>query len=106
MSGRKLPTASSQTEARTAKMPLFHRYAPDWRYSAARAAEYLQSGAYLWNSGIFAVRASVWLDAVGSFRPDIFTACERAYRQGKRDGGFLRIDPALFRDCPSDSIDY
>ena len=73
---------------------------------AARAAEYLQSGAYLWNSGIFAVRASVWLDAVGSFRPDIFTACERAYRQGKRDGGFLRIDPALFRDCPSDSIDY
>jgi len=73
---------------------------------AARAREYVESGAYLWNSGIFAVRASVWLEAISSFRPDIFAACERAYRQGKRDGGFLRIEPALFRDCPPDSIDY
>jgi mannose-1-phosphate guanylyltransferase / mannose-6-phosphate isomerase len=73
---------------------------------AERAREYVDSGKFLWNSGIFAVRASVWLDAVGAFRPDIFAACERAYRQGKRDGGFLRIEPALFRDCPSDSIDY
>jgi mannose-1-phosphate guanylyltransferase/mannose-6-phosphate isomerase len=73
---------------------------------AAKAREYLESGRYLWNSGIFAVRASVWLDAIGSFRPDIFAACERAYRQGKRDGGFLRIDAAVFGDCPSDSIDY
>ena len=64
------------------------------------------SGAYLWNAGIFAVKASVWLDAIGEFRPDIFKACERAYRQGKRDGAFYRVDPAAFAECPSDSIDY
>jgi mannose-1-phosphate guanylyltransferase/mannose-6-phosphate isomerase len=73
---------------------------------AATAAEYLASGQYLWNAGIFAVRASVWLDAIGEFRPDIFKACERAYRQGKRDGVFYRVDAAAFAECPSDSIDY
>jgi mannose-1-phosphate guanylyltransferase / mannose-6-phosphate isomerase len=73
---------------------------------AATAAEYLASGRYLWNAGIFAVRASVWLDAIGEFRPDIFKACERAYRQGKRDGVFYRVDAAAFAECPSDSIDY
>jgi mannose-1-phosphate guanylyltransferase / mannose-6-phosphate isomerase len=73
---------------------------------AATAAEYLASGQYLWNAGIFAVRASVWLDAIGEFRPDIFKACERAYRQGKRDGVFYRVDAAAFAECPADSIDY
>ena len=73
---------------------------------AAKAAEYVASGQHLWNAGIFAVRASVWLDAIGEFRPDIFKACERAYRQGKRDGIFYRVDPAAFAECPSDSIDY
>jgi len=73
---------------------------------AATAAQYLASGQYLWNAGIFAVKASVWLDAIGEFRADIFKACERAYRQGKRDGAFYRVDPAAFAECPSDSIDY
>jgi mannose-1-phosphate guanylyltransferase/mannose-6-phosphate isomerase len=72
---------------------------------AAKAAEYFASGRYLWNAGIFAVRASVWIDAIGNFRPEILKACERAYRQGKRDGTFLRVDPAVFAECPADSID-
>jgi mannose-1-phosphate guanylyltransferase/mannose-6-phosphate isomerase len=73
---------------------------------AATAAEYFASGRFLWNSGIFAVRASIWLDAISTFRRDIFAACERAYRQGKRDGAFLRVDKGAFGECPSDSIDY
>jgi mannose-1-phosphate guanylyltransferase/mannose-6-phosphate isomerase len=73
---------------------------------AAKAAEYLACGQYLWNAGIFAMRASVWIDAIGNFRPEILKACERAYRQGKRDGTFLRVDPAAFAECPADSIDY
>jgi mannose-1-phosphate guanylyltransferase/mannose-6-phosphate isomerase len=72
----------------------------------ATAREYVASGRYLWNSGIFAVRASVWLEAIGSFRREIFAACERAYRQGKRDGTFLRVDAQTFGGCPADSIDY
>ena len=73
---------------------------------AATALQYLESGNYLWNAGIFAVRASVWIDAIGAFRPDILKACERAYRQGKRDGAFLRIAEQPFLECPPDSIDY
>jgi mannose-1-phosphate guanylyltransferase/mannose-6-phosphate isomerase len=74
--------------------------------NAEKANAYFASGQYLWNAGIFAVRASVWLDAIGELRPDIFKACERAYRQGKRDGAFYRVDPAAFAECPADSIDY
>jgi mannose-1-phosphate guanylyltransferase/mannose-6-phosphate isomerase len=73
---------------------------------AATAQGYLTSGKYLWNAGIFAVRASVWLEAIATYRPDIFAACERALRQGKRDGAFLRIEGVAFAECPSDSIDY
>ena len=73
---------------------------------AATARQYLESGKYLWNAGIFAVRASVWIDAIGAFRPDILKACERAYTQGKRDGAFLRVAEQPFRECPADSIDY
>jgi mannose-1-phosphate guanylyltransferase/mannose-6-phosphate isomerase len=73
---------------------------------AETARGYFASGNYLWNAGIFAVRASVWIDAIGNLRPDILRACERAYRQGKRDGAFFRVDAALFAECPADSIDY
>ena len=73
---------------------------------AALARTYFESGKYLWNAGIFAVRASVWIDAIGSFRKEILTACERASREGGRDGGFLRVDAAAFAACPADSIDY
>jgi mannose-1-phosphate guanylyltransferase/mannose-6-phosphate isomerase len=73
---------------------------------AAKAQEYFESKNYLWNAGIFAVRASVWIDAIGNFRKDILAACERAYRHGRRDGAFLRVDAGAFEGCPSDSIDY
>ena len=73
---------------------------------AARAQQYFESGEYLWNAGIFAVRASVWLDAVAEFRPDVFKACERAFRRGRRDGVFYRVDAAAFAESPADSIDY
>ncbi len=73
---------------------------------AERARAYVESGQYLWNAGIFAVRASVWIDAVGSLRKEILSACERSHREGRRDGGFYRIGRSSFEGCPADSIDY
>jgi mannose-1-phosphate guanylyltransferase/mannose-6-phosphate isomerase len=73
---------------------------------AATAARYLASGEFLWNAGIFAVRASVWIDVIGSLRRDILAACERAYRQGSRSNGFMKMDAQAFAACPADSIDY
>jgi mannose-1-phosphate guanylyltransferase/mannose-6-phosphate isomerase len=72
---------------------------------AAAAEQYVASQNYLWNAGIFAVRASVWIDAIGGFRKDILSACERAYRLGRRDGGFVRVEREAFEACPADSID-
>jgi mannose-1-phosphate guanylyltransferase/mannose-6-phosphate isomerase len=73
---------------------------------AARAAEYLASGRHLWNSGIYAVRASVWLECISALRRELFDACERAHRLGRRDGAFLHVERAAFEACPSDTIDY
>jgi mannose-1-phosphate guanylyltransferase/mannose-6-phosphate isomerase len=72
----------------------------------ATAEGYLASGEYLWNSGIFMLRASVWLGLIRRFRPDILEACEAAMAAGSRDGEFQRIDAERFAACPSDSIDY
>ncbi|PTQ69635.1 mannose-1-phosphate guanylyltransferase (GDP) /mannose-6-phosphate isomerase type 2 [Nitrosomonas oligotropha] len=70
------------------------------------AQTYLDAGNYLWNSGLFMMRASVWLSAIGKCRPDILIACQAAWDQGSADGDFLRVDKKAFEQCPSDSIDY
>lgn len=67
---------------------------------------YLDSGNYLWNSGLFMMRASVWLAAIANSRPDILAACRSAWDKGSEDGDFLRLDKNAFEHCPSDSIDY
>ena len=72
----------------------------------ATAERYLQSEDYLWNSGIFMMRATVWLRLIGVFRSDIADACRRAFEHGEPDGAFFRADANAFRGCPSDSIDY
>jgi len=70
------------------------------------AQAYLDAGSYLWNSGLFMMRASVWLAAMGSCRPDILSACQQAWDEGSTDGEFIRVGKASFSNCPSDSIDY
>ncbi len=70
------------------------------------AAHYLADGNYLWNSGLFVMRASVWLSALQVCRPDILDACRKALAGGSEDGDFVRVEPNLFAECPSDSIDY
>ena len=72
----------------------------------ATAEGYLQSGDYLWNSGIFVMRSSIWLKEIRKQRADIAEYCGRAIEQGEREGDFFRIDENVFDLCPSDSIDY
>ncbi len=70
------------------------------------AESYINSEQYLWNSGMFMMRASCWIDAIKEHQPDILEACQKAYDQGSLDGDFYRVDRALFEHCPDDSIDY
>ena len=72
----------------------------------ATAQAYLDDGSYLWNSGLFMMRASVWLAAIAVCRTDILAACRAAWDQGSVDGEFLRVSKEAFGQCPSDSIDY
>jgi mannose-1-phosphate guanylyltransferase len=72
----------------------------------ATAAEYLDSGNYYWNSGMFMFKAQAYLDELKKFNPDIVTHCEQAMRKMMEDIGFLRLDADEFAKCESDSIDY
>ena len=74
--------------------------------SLATAQSYLDAGNYSWNSGLFMMRASVWLSAMGVCRADILAACQTAWDQGQTDGEFIRVGKDAFAQCPSDSIDY
>lgn len=73
---------------------------------AQMAQAYVESGEYLWNSGMFVMRASVWVEQLTRFEPQMVDACRRALDQSTEDLDFCRLDPAAFKACPSDSIDY
>ena len=70
------------------------------------AAQYVTDGGYLWNSGIFMMRAGVWLDAMARYAPEILVACEASFSGASRDGEFFRVGRDAFLASPSDSIDY
>jgi len=72
---------------------------------ADTAQSYLDSGEYLWNSGIFMFRASAYLAELESFCPDIYRVCKQAIADSTLDLDFHR-PAACFLDCPSQSIDY
>ncbi|WP_144144746.1 sugar phosphate nucleotidyltransferase [Paraburkholderia sp. BCC1884] len=70
------------------------------------AAQYVAAGTYWWNSGIFIVRASVWLETLKRLQPDMHAACESAFVGGKTDGAVFRPLLDAFLTAPADSIDY
>ncbi len=71
-----------------------------------KAEQYVKSKDYLWNSGIFVVRASIWLTAIKSLRLDIFEATLNAFKTHTTDNQFIRSDQENFSKIPSESIDY
>lgn len=70
------------------------------------AKKYLETGNYLWNSGIFAFKASVYLSELKKFNPKIFNICEKAIQQSTEDLDFIRLSKEIFQQCPDLSIDY
>ncbi|MGF6569458.1 mannose-1-phosphate guanylyltransferase/mannose-6-phosphate isomerase [Paraburkholderia sp. GAS333] len=74
---------------------------------AELAERYVASGEYWWNSGMFVVRASVWLAAIELCRPVIAATCAQAFEHATVDGdGSVHLARDPFAACPSDSIDY
>ena len=98
-----IPGDGAGDTARGAPMNLLaFREKPD----AATAQAYVAGGRHFWNSGIFMLRASVWLKAIGHFSPEILAACREAVAAAQADGDFVRLDAKAFAASPADSIDY
>ena len=71
-----------------------------------RAREFVKSGDYYWNSGMFLFRARRYLEELERHAPQMATACAAVFQSAITDLDFTRIDAKLFESCPSDSIDY
>jgi mannose-1-phosphate guanylyltransferase/mannose-6-phosphate isomerase len=72
----------------------------------ATAQAYLDSGNYLWNSGMFLLQAATFLEQLGEHAPEILSCCQQAMAGASRDMDFVRPEAQAFDQCPSDSIDY
>ena len=73
---------------------------------AETAQSYLSDGGYLWNSGMFLLRASTYLEELERLAPQMLQACRAAMEGATSDMDFIRPDADIFAQCPSDSIDY
>jgi len=74
--------------------------------NAEIAQQYVDSGDYYWNSGMFAFKASRYLEELEKFAPKIYKSSKIAFEQAETDDDFVRINECAFLQCPSDSIDY
>lgn len=70
------------------------------------AQQFISSGAFFWNSGMFVFRADRYLEELQRYRPDILASCQMAVSGGYQDLEFWRLDAEKFLSCPSDSVDY
>jgi mannose-1-phosphate guanylyltransferase/mannose-6-phosphate isomerase len=70
------------------------------------AQQFVASGDYYWNSGMFVFKADCYLKELGKFAPDILASCTAALQSAKTDLDFVRVDQAEFAKCRSESIDY
>lgn len=73
---------------------------------AARAAEMLAEGHFLWNAGIFLFRARDMIAACEAHAPQLIAPVRASLEAAEIDLGFLRLDPAAWAECADISIDY
>ena len=70
------------------------------------AIKFLNSGNYLWNSGMFMFNASIYLSELNKFEPEILSSCKKSLSNEYKDLEFIRIDKKEFSKSPNQSIDY
>jgi mannose-1-phosphate guanylyltransferase len=70
------------------------------------AKEYIESGNFYWNSGIFLFKKNTFLDELKIHSPKIFKTCNKVHENRNIEHDFIWLDKKLFKECPTDSIDY
>lgn len=72
-----------------------------------KAQEYLDSGEYSWNSGMFVFKAATFLEELKKYNPEMAELSIQAYEKAnKADSDFIRLDAESFGKIKGDSIDY
>ena len=72
----------------------------------ALAEQYIASGDYFWNSGMFVFRASRYLEELERFQPAVVAACREALAKAKSDLDFVRLDHDAYAASPDIAVDY
>ena len=70
------------------------------------AERYINEGNYSWNAGIFVSKASVLLDEIKKYSPDVYFPAAEAWCKSNKEYEFVRLNENSYKDCPSISIDY
>lgn len=70
------------------------------------AQQMIEQGQYAWNGGMFILKSKTWLDAIQLSNPEIATSMNKAWKNKNKDQWFERPDEQIFKQLPSDSIDY
>lgn len=72
----------------------------------AKASQFVVSGRFFWNAGIFLFRADSFLEELGKHNPEMLRACEASIEKSIVETDFIRPDAEAFKSSPADSIDY
>ncbi|WP_213297269.1 mannose-1-phosphate guanylyltransferase/mannose-6-phosphate isomerase [Paraburkholderia sacchari] len=70
------------------------------------ANRFLAEGGYYWNSGMFMMKVSTYLEELARFEPKVLEHVELSLASAKRDDDFTRLDQQAFEGSPNISIDY
>ncbi|QNJ27920.1 mannose-1-phosphate guanylyltransferase/mannose-6-phosphate isomerase [Synechococcus sp. A15-24] len=71
----------------------------------ATAEQFLATGRFTWNSGMFLFRASAMLGELERLAPEVVSCCRAALEQDVADLDFLRLEREAFAKCPNVAID-
>ena len=92
---------SSQSHEKIKRVKSFHE-----KPNLLQAKEYIANGNFLWNAGIFILKASTWINCLKACRPDIYDACLRAENESINDQSSKTYNDNSWSMIPSESVDY
>ena len=70
-----------------------------------KAAEFIKDKRFSWNSGIFLFKASILINEIRKFKPEIYNFCRKSLSKKLLDLDFQRLEKRSFESCEDISID-
>ena len=93
--------ASIEVESESYKIKSFKE-----KPNQKKAEIYFNSKKYLWNSGMFMFKCSIYLEELKKFAPNIYDCCKKSISEEYQEHDFIRLKNKEFLKCPELSIDH